>query len=191
MCEIHSNFTATFLKTFHSVVSTLVDPFFQLWIRACIPTQLQLLSLPLQTLMHGILQWLVTGVIVSLQAVFYITRWRCEVRTVGWMWQHWPSKMCDSFCDTHTCVQLALLWRCNTSHFFLAGWIWQRQAFKLHIVAIQWSAFSVVPPRHCGASSTTLQFVIMCCFPCFSFFNPSFPLNHSTDICSGFTIHSE
>jgi hypothetical protein len=54
---------------------------------------------PLRPLAHGVLQRPVIGVVVSSQDIFQRTKqmiscW-CEVRTVGWLQQHPPSKTCD------------------------------------------------------------------------------------------------
>lgn len=63
---------------------------------------------PLQPLSHDILLHLVIGIMVSSHAFFKRTKqmivWWCRVRTVEWMWQHYPSKICDGLCGAHICI---------------------------------------------------------------------------------------
>jgi hypothetical protein len=44
---------------------------------------------------------------------------------------------------------------------------------------------------HCCARMTTPESAIKCCFSCFIFFNPSYPLSNRSHIRSSFTIHFE
>jgi hypothetical protein len=49
---------------------------------------------------------------MSSQPFFQKTKqviWWCEVRTVGWMWQHCPSKLCDGLCSVHIFVWCAIV----------------------------------------------------------------------------------
>jgi len=63
---------------------------------------------PPQLLAHSFQQCLIIGLIMSSQPFFQRTEqviiWWCEVRIVGWMWQHCPSELCDGLCGVHVCV---------------------------------------------------------------------------------------
>lgn len=119
---------------------------------------------------------------MSLQAVFYMTRWRRDVMTVGWMRQHCPSKIC--LCAASIVMEVEHLTHFSCRMDLTKARIQTSYCFN-SVESIQ-----CCPPRHCGASTTTSRFVITCCWSCFSFFNPSFPFLNSTNIGSSFTIHS-
>jgi hypothetical protein len=62
----------------------------------------------LQPPSHYILLHLVIGIMVSSRALFkrikQVIIWWCNVRTVDWMWQHYPSKIYDGLCGAHICI---------------------------------------------------------------------------------------
>jgi len=99
--------------------------------------------------------------------------WVCKVRTVGRLRQYCPPSV----------YNLMFSWRSTTSAIFLVGWTWWRQAVRLVVQSSLLSLYS--------ASATTLQFVMKCCCPCFSFFSLSYALLNHTHIHSCFSVHFE